>query len=446
MTELAYDTYYMNDLPTLIECGDDIVYKDDVDTCILNEHADELVETAMHLMHEYVEHNPDVILDPDFRDILLDEITEMFYIQLENHTLDDDDLDELLEIACDLYIDTFHKDDINDVTNEEAMDEEVIEDEEEIVDESIDIIGEKIQRLRELPQPAQRTPEWYNFRWNVITASNAWKCLGTQSSINQIIYEKCQPIIQADPTEIVSVNTNSPMHWGQVFEPVSVMLYEAKYLSKVEEFGCIQHPVYNFLAASPDGVVIESADAKRYGRMLEIKNVVSREINGVAKKEYWVQMQLQMEVCDLDECDFLETKFVEYDSYSDYLEDGIFTKGIIIQFSKPNGSIYYEYMKLNITNESEWRDEMVDKYQTEPYNYMFIKFIYWKLEVFSCVLVKRDRLWFQNNIKQFENVWRIIEKERVTGYKHRASIKRVKKEPAQVNDEICFMKVVKLDN
>ena len=45
--------------------------------------------------------------------------------------------------------------------------------------------------------------------------------------------------------------------------------------------------------------------------MLEIKNIVNREINGIPKKEYWIQMQLQMEVCDLGECDFLETRFKE---------------------------------------------------------------------------------------------------------------------------------------
>ena len=48
---------------------------------------------------------------------------------------------------------------------------------------------------------------------------------------------------------------------------------------------------------------------ERYGRLVEIKNIVNREITGIPKKEYWVQMQLQMEVTDLDECDFLETRF-----------------------------------------------------------------------------------------------------------------------------------------
>ena len=35
------------------------------------------------------------------------------------------------------------------------------------------------------------------------------------------------------------------------------------------------------------------------------------KLDGIPKKEYWIQMQLQMEVCDLDECDFLETRFIE---------------------------------------------------------------------------------------------------------------------------------------
>ena len=41
--------------------------------------------------------------------------------------------------------------------------------------------------------------------------------------------------------------------------------------------------------------------------MLEVKNPVSREITGMPKKAYWAQMEIQMEVWDLNECDFLET-------------------------------------------------------------------------------------------------------------------------------------------
>jgi hypothetical protein len=114
------------------------------------------------------------------------------------------------------------------------------------------------------------------------------------------------------------------MLWGQKYEPVSVLYYE--YINKtiITEFGCIPHKDYSFIAASPDGIVCDSS-SNLYGRMIEIKNVVSREITGIPKMEYWIQMQLQMEVCDLNECDFLETKFLQYDTEEEYMNDNDIT-------------------------------------------------------------------------------------------------------------------------
>jgi putative phage-type endonuclease len=341
-------------------------------------------------------------------------------------------------------------------------------------DVELDVIEQKIQRLRDIPQPVQRTPEWYQFRWNLITASNAWKAFESQSTINQLIYEKCQPLkdFTKEPIdeEVKMVNTNTTLHWGQKYEPLSVMLYEHIYLSKVEDFGCIEHPVYKFIGASPDGIVIQS-DTGRYGRMLEIKNIVNREITGIPKKEYWIQMQLQMEVCDLDDCDFLETKFIEYPNYQSYMEDstiGILDnkefnsyittkdggyKGVIIQFHTSDGSPHYEYMPLHLWRPDEitqWETDTIHKYESEPYNYLYMKFIYWKLEKMSCVLVSRNKEWFKNNVGQLEKVWKIIEQERVTGFEHRAPVKKAKKEQVikkeNIGDDKCFLKIIKIDN
>jgi hypothetical protein len=63
--------------------------------------------------------------------------------------------------------------------------------------------------------------------------------------------------------------------------------------------------------------------------------------------------------------------------------------------------------------------------------------------------VLRNKEWFKNNVGQLEKVWKIIEDERLSGYDHRAPTKRAKKEQIQfkpyVNEETCFLKVVKLD-
>lgn len=447
--------YELEELDDILET---LIFEDEP-SIFDEENALELYETIFHLTDCYIEEHPHAISEPDFYDTLLEEIQEILYIQMEDHILAElnndfieDDMNDLIEEALHIYLTTFYQDrSIEQKHHENNYDED-----------EIDIIEEKIQCLRDLPQPVQRTPEWYQFRWNLITASNAWKAFESQSTINQLIYEKCQPLKDLSEVEedVKMVNVNSPLHWGQKFEPLSVLIYERDYNTKVEDFGCIQHPIYKFIGASPDGIVVD-VNSDRYGRMLEIKNVVSREINGIPKKEYWVQMQLQMEVCDLDECDFLETKFVEYNDYNEYLLDTSMDtdkKGIIIYFHTKEGKPFYSYKPLDITEESEllkWEDEILDLYQSDKYNYTFLKFIYWKLEKLSCVLVLRNKEWFKNNIGQLEKVWKIIEEERVTGYEHRGPVKKTKKDsinkPFIDNKESqgCllnyFNKIVKID-
>jgi putative phage-type endonuclease len=388
-------------------------------------------------MEEYVIDNPTAISEPDFHEELLEEIKDIFYIQFEEEILRsdfiEDDLNELLEEAFNIFITTFYPERSNNIVFTENTTNVIVEDT-NITNENNNIKEKKIIGLREIPQPVQRTPEWYQFRWNLITASNAWKAFESQSTINQLIYEKCQPIKKFDDNgdeDVKMVNTNTSLHWGQKFEPLSVLIYEHKYKTIVEDFGCIQHPTYKFIGASPDGIIVNK-NCDRYGRMLEIKNVVSRDINGIPKKEYWVQMQLQMEVCDLDECDFLETKFTEYTDYSAYKNDTTDKmKGIIIYFHTKDGKPFYVYKTLTIVEEpdiTKWEDDTLSLYQSDKYNYTYMKFIYWKLDVFSCVLVLRNKDWFKNNIPQLEKVWKIIEQERVTGYEHRAPVKKVKKE------------------
>ena len=447
---------FISDLIDLEDITYTLVFEDEP-SIFTEDYAVELVETALHLMDEYVYCNPEVTEESDFHDILLEEIKDIFYIQLEDYIenktlfLDgedvEDDMNEILEDALHIFITLFHQERDGEREREK---EETIESEFSDTNE----IEQKIQGLRDIPQPVQRTPEWYKFRWNLITASNAWKAFESQSAINQLIYEKCQPLktVVPEEEEVKLVNTNSPLHWGQKYEPLTVMIYEHEYKTKVEDFGCIQHPTYKFIGASPDGIIV-NPESDRYGRMLEIKNVVSREITGIPKKEYWVQMQLQMEVCDLDECDFLETKFVEYPDEAAFLSDENKTKGIILYFHTKEGKPFYKYKPLEITDQQDiqvWEETELEKYECAPYNYIFLKFIYWKLERFSCVLVKRNKEWFQNSVGQLEKVWNIIEDERVSGYEHRAPNRKPRKEKpypfAEPTTQGCLLKIVKLNS
>ena len=48
-------------------------------------------------------------------------------------------------------------------------------------------------------------------------------------------------------------------------------------------------------------------------------------------------------------------------------------------------------------------------------NMFVIDVKYWRIEKYSCVLVKRDRDWFNNNLQQITDFWNNVEHYRQKG-------------------------------
>jgi putative phage-type endonuclease len=293
-------------------------------------------------------------------------------------------------------------------------------------------IAHKLRRLSNIPSPPQRTQEWYEMRYGLLTASNVWKALGTDAQKNQLITEKCQPFEQFKEScaRHGNLSADNPMMLGQKYEPISALIYERRNKTRLGEYGCILHPEWNYLGASPDGINIDS-DAAVYGRMVEIKNIVNRVIDGVPLDAYWVQMQMQMEVCDLEECDFVETRIKEYATKSEFLESDNEWRGVILTFiprfwgEDEQQKQFYEYWMLESSQEQEQTIEIwIQSKKTQHANYVLSTVAYWGLDEYSCVLVKRNRVWFQAAIPKIEELWQTIERERITGSEHRAPKKR----------------------
>lgn len=294
----------------------------------------------------------------------------------------------------------------------------------------------------------QRTNEWYQFRHNRFSASSIWKLFDSPSTYNSLIYEKCKPF-----TYIQSSITNeyNPRNWGVKYEAVSLQIYSYKNPTTIvkSDYGCIVHPLYPFIGASPDGINIAS---EKYGCMVEIKNIFNREIDGIPLEEYWIQMQIQMETCNLEECDFLETRFKEYETEEDFYNDQISEfKGLILFLlsKSPEKEHKFEYMPLYISLEKhavdQWIRELEERFQEE---YILYDRSYWYLDEYSCVNVKRNAAWFESVLPIIESAWKTVEYEREHGYNHRAPKSRSKKEESHtiaVNKEKSI-KVIKLDS
>ena len=388
-----------------------------------------LVDTAYSLINDLLEKDAMLYIQPYFHDYVIIEVTELLLEQLGDIIPDD------IEAEVNLCVEQAMRHFYLKVAPKRSFHKTFIR-----LPPNMVKLRVKIAYLQAVPQPEQRTPAWYNFRYKYLTASSIWKAFISESTRNQLIYDKCKPL---NVEKYSHTSLESPMHWGHKYEPVSIQLYEAFYDTQVSDFGCIPHKTLDFLAASPDGINTLESSA-RYGRMLEIKNIVNRDIDGNPKMEYWIQMQLQMEVCNLNECDFFETRFKEYADEEAYLADSYQAeetntntdtdpdinktqageqKGVMIQFII-KGQPYYEYAPLNTSRAdlAKWEAAMMEKHSNDLWG----KTIYWRLDEVSCVLVLRNKFWFNVAVPILTDLWKTIEYEKAHGYEHRSPHKKVK--------------------
>jgi putative phage-type endonuclease len=219
--------------------------------------------------------------------------------------------------------------------------------------------------------------------------------------LGECAYEKPIDVLLRKLGVAPAFSGNAFTAWGQRYEPIAQRLYTARTGLEVQEFGLIPHATIPFLGASPDGITPN-------GRMLEIKCPSKRVIDGNVPQHYYLQMQLQMEVCDLDVCDFLECRFSEYASREDFEADcdpehpersrrsGL-ARGILV--AAPDGSHHYPV-------------------SLEEAEKMPGKIVYWCLEQMSLVEVQRDRMWFAEARPRLEAFWKDVCYYRIMGTQH----------------------------
>mgnify|MGYP001177447378 FL=1 len=406
---ITYNRTYMDEFNTSYN-EFDIEEKDFLD----------LIETSLHVIDDIILLEPMIFSKPDMNSIIANDTAELLSLQMENINncnTNNYKLKYIIKLAMNYYFSYIYP--CRSYPCSKILRKP-----------NITIIQNKINYLTNIPQPEQRTNDWYLFRYNLLTASNIWKAYGSEKTQNQLIYEKCKPI---NLDKYNSVNMESSLHWGQKYEPISIEWYEKHYNTTVTDFGCIPHSELSYIGASPDGINTDPSSS-RYGRMLEVKNIVNREITGIPKMEYWIQMQIQMEVCNLNECDFLETRFVEYEDYNSFINDGEFntsesnnTKGIIMCFIKDEKPLYvYAPLYISKTEFEEWEEKIMEEHK----HLTWLKNIYWKLDEISCVLVLRNKFWFHSTKHMLDKIWKNIIYDRIHGYEHRAP-KKNKKESIQ---------------
>jgi putative phage-type endonuclease len=152
-----------------------------------------------------------------------------------------------------------------------------------------------VARARELiaqEYAEQRSQEWLDLRENMITASDVASALGENR------YESEDAFVKKKVLRTKWAGNAATAH-GTLLEPFVRDLYDQKFSRKSHEIGLVQHREYPWLGASPDGVTED-------GILVEIKCPLTRKIEPKVPAHYLPQVQLQLEITDLDECDFVQ--------------------------------------------------------------------------------------------------------------------------------------------
>lgn len=234
-----------------------------------------------------------------------------------------------------------------------------------VADRYEEVMRKEIKRLDDIPHVEQKTDEWHAIRKNMVSASVAGYMDSEACGCN-ISHEKSKM------EEKCGIKDRKPFSWGcvplrhgQQYEDVSGHMYDTFNRLDSKEYGILPDHRYSWIGASPDGVIMRvkepsttitpkhsyntrstdrkdtqiiypntttaSNDAKGYldraliGRMREIKNPVSRNINDKIPPYYYWQMLQQMYVCQLPMCDFIQTliKYPQECEWSIFIADSM---------------------------------------------------------------------------------------------------------------------------
>tara|TARA_B100000795_G_C22802987_1_gene442971 strand:- start:1933 stop:2982 length:1050 start_codon:yes stop_codon:yes gene_type:complete len=232
-----------------------------------------------------------------------------------------------------------------------------------------------LEYLMKIPVIEQRTKEWFEARDTRLTASNLCDAIKNGVVSDKIAKKKAKILI-----DNTNYNNVPALKWGTMFEPMASRCYsQINNDIIIYDFGLIcDKNILNF-GASPDGI-------NELGTMIEIKCPISRKIiDGVIPEKYKMQIQGQLAVCNLTDCDYVECDFNEILSEEEYKIKnpiGNMNHGIIAQYQSKGEYIYlYSDPYLNSNDCCNNIKNKVDMYINS--NATFGKLIYWELNLIN---------------------------------------------------------------
>lgn len=261
---------------------------------------------------------------------------------------------------------------------------------------------ETLRELIKIPEIKQRTEEWYEARKTRLTASDLCDAIKNTNISTMLAKKKAKIVVDK-----INYNGIPALKWGTMFEPMAARCYSQHNNNiGIYDFGLICDPNNEHFGASPDGI-------NELGIMIEIKCPYSRKIiDTFIPEKYKLQIQGQLAVCNLTECDYVECEFKTIDEESQYLEefkDKKVNHGIIAEYIYKSGEYFYLYSGENMSSHECLNDIIEQRNKSKDNSPKYIKLIYWKLEKINTQRVKFNKEAWDTIVPKINEFWKKVE-------------------------------------
>ena len=285
-----------------------------------------------------------------------------------------------------------------------------------------------LNSLLKMPQVEQRSPEWHEMRKGRLTASDTATAIGRGKfeTRKNLLKKKAFP-------ELMPFVSSYIMKWGTMFEEIANRTYRQRNGDiKIHEFGLVPHPTVPHFGASPDGI-------SELGIMLELKCPIKRKIDGTIPEQYEIQMQGQMAVCGLTECDYVECGINDFEDIEKYLDtiepDSTVDHGIVLEYSD-SGVMTYDYSPeyLKPADAWSWAKERIKKEMKH-----LVKITPWKIQEYFTQRVIFDPKRWNEIMKEVSIFWKEVEEMKTIGSGTYIVEKQPSKKRERINKIIEFI-------
>lgn len=267
----------------------------------------------------------------------------------------------------------------------------------------------KLQELLLQPQVEQRSEEWYEMRRGRLTASAIDQSLDIAKfgkTKKELVISKAFPMMDK-PFDSMS---SPPLRHGIILEDMTARCYSQRLNNiKIYNFGMIAHPTMKCFGASPDGI-------NELGIMVEIKTPYRRRVDGNVPYGYMLQMQGQMAVCGLSECDFVDAMIkMDYRGLDSYIQDAgteTVDHGVIVEYiDATDNNHMFDYSPENLSASEciAWGNERCRERNTS------LPLLPWKLKKIMIKRIKFDTQLWNEVAPKIEAFWEEVETLRAQG-------------------------------